>query len=274
VFATFDPDIPFTVQKSNSPVGCVNSDTIQELENGIVFLSNDGFYFYDGNNSTKISDKISPQIIGADFSKARATAQKSKNRYMCYLVDPDGEDIILIWDYALNAWTMYRDINISAIETAFINGTEEYLYIADSSGWTYRLDYGANDYPLGVQTAINSYYYTNWKPFSDIVMLKSVPMVVIYHTISGATITFSYSYDFDENDQYYEDIVMNGEAGLVWDEGNWDDDAWDATGGMLSVKNVDGRGRVMRFGFKNDNLNETFRIDGIGVFARGETYKA
>jgi hypothetical protein len=99
-------------------------------------------------------------------------------------------------------------------------------------------------------------------------------MVVIYHTISGATVQFTYSYDFDENDQYYEDMVMSGEEGLVWDEGSSDDEAWDATGGMLTVKNVDGRGRVMRFGFKNSVLNETFRIDGIGVFARGETYKA
>jgi len=165
-------------------------------------------------------------------------------------------------------------MNISAIETAFIDGKEERLYFCDSSGYVYQMDTGRNDYPLGVETAIDAFYYTNWKPFSDIVALKSVPSVIIYHTIDNSTILFTYSYDFNEDDQYYEDIDTSGESGLVWDEGNWDDLAWDSIGGMLTVKNIDGRGRVMRFGFKNSTLNQTFRVDGIGVYARAETYKA
>ena len=180
----------------------------------------------------------------------------------------------MIWDYSLNAWTLYRDINVSSIETAFIDGKTEYLYFCDSSGYSYLMDYGRNDFPLGVMTAIDAYYYTNWKPFSDIVALKSVPMVVVYHTIDNSTIRFTYAYDFNNDDQYYEDINTFGAAGLVWDEGLWDVGYWDATGGMLSVKHIEGRGRVMRLGFKNSTLNETFRIDGIGVYARGETYKA
>jgi hypothetical protein len=82
-----------------------------------------------------------------------------------------------------------------------------------------------------------------------------------------------YSYDFDTEDQYTENVEMMDEVGMLWDDGSWDDESWDAIGGMITVKNIDGRGRVVRLGFKNNNLGETFRIDGIGIYARGETFR-
>jgi hypothetical protein len=42
-------------------------------------------------------------------------------------------------------------------------------------------------------------------------------------------------------------------------------------GGSQQRRDLDGRGRVVRFGFKNMNLSETFQIDGLGSFAHLET---
>lgn len=270
VYPTFDPDIPFTVQKSNSSVGCVCAYSIQEVENGLVFLSQDGFYFYDGNNSYKLSDKVSETIKDYTLSSARSVVNKKKSQYRCALTDSSNNDVVMMWDYFNNAWTKRTGLNASAMARVFINGTEERNYFTDYAGYCYRMDYGLNDRPLGVDTAINAYYYTNWKPFSDLIIQKSVPKVVIYHQLTDGDLTFVYSYDFEETDQYAETFSMQGDD-LVWDEGNWDEETWQGSGGKAKRIDLTGRGRVVRMGFKNSALNETFRVDGLGIYVEGET---
>ena len=43
--------------------GCVAAGTIKETPYGVVWMANDGFYLYDGQNASKISDSIDP-IMG------------------------------------------------------------------------------------------------------------------------------------------------------------------------------------------------------------------
>jgi hypothetical protein len=274
VFYTSDADIPFIVQKANSAVGCVASESIQEVQNGLVFLSQDGFYFYDGNNSYKLSDKIteSPGLNDYSFTTARSCVQNNKNRYYCSLKKSSSAVYaVFLWDFFNNAWSLYKGLTVTAMARAFINGTDERPYFADSSGYTYRFDYGANDYPLNVATAINAYYYTNWKPMQDLVLQKGVPQVVLYHTVQDGNLTFAYSYDFESTDQYTETISMQG-SGMIWDTDEWDDASWAGTGGKSYRIDLTGRGRVMRIGFKNSTLNHTFRVDGLGLYVRGETF--
>jgi hypothetical protein len=275
VFATFDPDIPFTVEKSNSPNGCVSAYSIQDVQNGLVFLSQDGFYYYDGNNSMKISDKITPTLREYDLSTARSVVYYDKNLYMCSVKSAsDDTYAIFVWNFFLNAWSLYKGMSPSAICRVYVNGSEERIYFADQAGWFYRMDTGVDDYPLGVQTAINAYYYTNWKPFDDLVTQKSVPILILYHRIDTTNLQFIYSYDFEADDQYSETLSLLGNTNttnLLWDDGNWDDNEWATQGGTFQPINLTGRGRVVRFGFKNNVIGDTFRIDGIGVQARGET---
>ncbi|KKM14542.1 hypothetical protein LCGC14_1705110, partial [marine sediment metagenome] len=84
---TGDADVPFILPgggKSNSTVGCVAPFSVQTVDNGLVFMSYDGFYFYDGINSFKISDKITTTLLALNrgkFTNARSLVQKDKNRY-------------------------------------------------------------------------------------------------------------------------------------------------------------------------------------------------
>ena len=57
---------------------------------------------------------------------------------------------------------------VASMTSVYVSGIEERIYFGDYSGFVYRMDTGADDYPLNVQTAINSYYYTNWKHYDDI----------------------------------------------------------------------------------------------------------
>jgi len=75
LFFTGDSTLPFVYTVSNSPsVGCIAPYSIQEVENGLVFLSYDGFYYYDGSNAYKMSLQIQNTISGlnqTDLANAR-----------------------------------------------------------------------------------------------------------------------------------------------------------------------------------------------------------
>ena len=275
IFFTGDNDIPFVVQKSNSHVGCVAPFSVQEVDNGLVFLSADGFYYYDGNNSYKISLNIQNTLSGYNttrFNQAVSLRQKGKNRYMCALPSSGqtNNDSVIVWDWELNAFSIYKDMAIASMVIVWVDALSERLYFGDYSGFVYRMDTGSGDYPLNVQTAIDSYYYTNWKHYDDIINQKGVPNVVIYYQTSNSVLTFAYSYDFESSDTYSQTFSLaTGTA--VYGSAIWDTDIYAGAGGLQQRRDLDGRGRVVRFKFANSTLGETMQIDGIGYFAHLET---
>lgn len=278
VFFTGDPDIPFILPgggKSNSAVGCIAPFSIQEVDNGLVFLSYDGFYFYDGNNSYKISDKITTTLDGYSstrFINAVSLVQKDKNRYMCAL-STSGQtehDRVVVWDYFNNAWSLYVGLSPSYMATFYVDGVDERPYFGDYDGYTYRMDYGTDDNPLKVATKITSYYYTNWRAYSDLVDQKGISNVYIYYTQSNSVLTFSYTYDFELGDQYSQTLYL-GSSGDVYGSAIWDVATYASEGGAVKRVDLTGRGRVVRFKFSNSIIDESFRIDGFGQLAHLET---
>lgn len=275
---TGDPDIPFILQgggKSNSDVGCVASFTIQEVTNGLMFLSFDGLYYFDGSNSTKVSDRINPTILGLNttrLSQARSMVQHNKHRYLFSVPSSSSStnDTIITWDWYLNAFSIYSGINAASMCTTFASGYVEKIYFGDYAGFYYQMDTGSNDNPLNVSTAINSYYYTNWKPFQNIMDEKAIPNVVLYYQSNNAVLTFAYSYDFNGADTYSLTLSTGGSTD-VYGTGVYGTATYAGTGGDQQRIDLNGRGRVIRFKFANNNISETFRIDGLGQLPNMET---
>lgn len=276
LFFTGDATLPFVYLVSNSPtVGCVASYSIQEVENGLVFLSYDGFYYYDSNNSYKMSLQIQNTINGLNLSNiqsARSLKQRQKNRYMCAVTSASSNtnDTIIVWDWVLNAFSLYAGIYPSAMRTCYIGGYQEELFFADFNGYTYQMDTGVNDYPQGVATAISAFYWTNWKSFGDAMLQKCSPNVTIYYEANNATLTFGYSYDFDSGIDYQYSFSM-AISGSLWDTAIWDTSTWAGSGGLYKRQDLDGRGRVVRYYFSNSNMSEQMQIDGLASFVNVET---
>lgn len=278
LFFTGDAALPFVSLISNSPtIGCMSPYTIQEVENGIVFLSHDGFYYYDSNNSYKMSLQIQPTIDGLNksfnaFNGSRSLKQRNKNRYMCAVTSASSNvnDTVIVWDWVLNAFSVYTGLSPSAMRTCFISSHNEQIYFCDYKGWTYQMDTGVDDYPLGVQTAISSYYWTNWKTFGDAMLQKGVANVTIYYESNNSILTFGYSYDFDTGIDYQNTFSMaTGTA--VYGSAIWDSSVYAGTGGQYMRQDLKGRGRVIRFYFANANLSEQMQIDGLASFVHVET---
>ena len=285
VFFSGDADLPFIMPgggKSNSVVGCISPFSIQEVENGHVFLAHDGLYYYDGDNSYKLSYRIS-KTLTEDMSITKVNdgvslVHKDKNRYMLALssAGKTTHDRVIVWDYFNNAFSVYSGINASAMTSVFVSGFQERPYFADYNGITYQMDTGTDDYPYStattslVQTAINGYYYTNWKTYEDLCDQKGIPHTYIYYQSSNSVLTFSYSYDFETSDQYTQ--TLNLASGVaVYGTAIYGTDIYCGTGGASQRRDLTGRGRVVRFKYGNNTIGETFQIDGMGSFVHAET---
>lgn len=275
VFFTGDSTVPFILPgggKSNSPVGCVAPFSVQEVDNGHVFLSYDGLYFYDGLNSYKISDRISDRIItnfkSSQFVNAQSLVQKDKNRYWCTFTNTSSTTNaeLIVWDYFNNAFSHYKGMEPSSMATFYVNGDEERPYFCDYKGWCYRADTGIDDYPANVTTAISSHYYTNWRSFGDLVDKKGIPHIVIYHQITDSILTLAYSYDLETGDQHTQTFSL-ATSGDVYDTAEYDDATYAKEGGDIHRRDLTGRGRLVRLKFANSKQGETFQIDGIGTMA-------
>jgi len=275
VYFTGDSTIPFQMKKSSSPVGCTVFSSIQAVEGGLVFFSTDGFYYYDGVTSTKISDRITTTIDGfnsTNFTKIRSLAYRKKNMIQ-WTFTSSGEtqsDKVVVWDYYNNAWSVYDGVNASAMATFMVSGVDERPYFADYNGFVYRADTGTNDAPLNTSNSIDAYYYTNWKSYDDVVNQKATPHTYIYHTDQNAVLSFAHSFDFEDGDTYTQTFNMT--AGTdVWDTATWDTAKWVGSGGKIKRLDLTGRGRVVRYKFANSATSETFRIDALGQLAHQET---
>jgi hypothetical protein len=238
-------------------------------------MSYDGLYYYDGNNSYKISLQIQSTILSYNttrFNQARSMRQKNKNRYFIALPSNGSttNDVVIVWDYQLNAFSLYSGIAASSMCTVYNSAVDERIYFGDYAGFVYRMDTGTDDYPANTQTAINAYYYTNWKNYGDITDQKGIPNIVIYYQTNNAVLTLVYSYDF-ENADTYSQTFSTATSSSVYGSAVYGTGTYAGIGGGQQRRDLDGRGRVVRLGFKNNTIGETFQIDGMGSLVHLET---
>jgi hypothetical protein len=275
---TGDADFPFILPgggRSSSAIGCVAPWSMAQIEEGVIFVSYDGIYLFDGTTSYKLTDKIRDTFLGLNvpnFKQVESTINRKKN--MVYFAFPSGatNDTILCWNYFLNAWSVYKGLAPAAMETAYVGGVDERPCFADYGGFVYRMDSGPDDYPLNVRTAIDGYFWTNWKTMDDLVNKKGIPEVVVYYAQSESTLTFAYAYDFTVGEQFSSTFRTIPADAFLWGSGLWGVDNWTgATGGGVIRRDLTGRGRVVRFKIANNTVGETFRIDGFGSLAQLDT---
>lgn len=273
---TGDPDIPFVVQKTPSHVGCASGHTIQEVNNGLIFLSQDGFYYFDGANSFKLSDKITPTLMvdmnQSRFQHAVAVYHKSVNRYICSMTAAGGSthNRNIVFDTANKAWSVYSGLAANAYTNVYTSDGET-VYFGDYSGYCYLMNTGTNDKPLNVTTAIPCYYKTKWFSFDDLVDQKGVPHVVVYYNYTNATMNFGYSFDFEDLTQYSIPFSL-ATSGSLYGTATYGSGTYAGSGGYMQRLDLTGRGRVVRFTFENNTASETFQINGFGAQVHLETH--
>src|SRR6185503_19253033 len=112
--------------------------------------------YFDGNNSQKISDRISTTIQGyntTQFDECCSMYQHSKNRYWLAMpgASSSTNNVVITWDTFNNALSIYDGMAPSSMTMIYNSGIDERPYWGDYSGFVYRGDIGDNDNPLGVE---------------------------------------------------------------------------------------------------------------------------
>jgi hypothetical protein len=271
---TGDRDVPFIRVRTASSVGCVAPYSIQEVDNGLVSLSYDGIYYFDGNNSYKVSDRLNTttDLNSTTLVNASSLTYKVDSQY--WLSVPSSastnNDTMIVWDYSNNAMAKWNGMSAKSMATFWVDNVDERPYFGDYSGFVYRGATGVDDYPLGVQTAINSYYYTNWRHEDTLSEDKATAHVNIFFQLSNSVLTFVYSYDFEDTDQYSGTFSM-ASGGALYGIDMYGTGVYGGSGGGYVRRDLTGRGRVVRYGFKNNSIGESFQIDGIGLVVQLET---
>jgi hypothetical protein len=82
--------------------------------------------------------------------------------------------------------------------------------------------------------------------------------------------TFTYSYDLQDTDTYSSTFSMAAGSSL-YGTAVYDTDTYAGSGGSVIRRDLTGRGHLIRLGFKNSTISETFRIDGFGNEANLDT---
>lgn len=88
---TGDLDRPLDFQPRVSGKGCVAEPTARTVYGGVMYLGEDGVEFFDGNNATKVSAAIDPELLPLDMTRIgeySATYNPMLQRY--YLFTPSG----------------------------------------------------------------------------------------------------------------------------------------------------------------------------------------
>jgi len=132
-------------------IGCIAPNSIQTIENTIIFLTGHGVYAFDGSVFTKLSNPINKDFLNLKetlLPYAQSVYNKAKNQY--WLICPNKtyskNSIIFIYDLNRNIWLPpYTDINFSFLGK-YLDGNDETVLIGgDYNGYLYEADKGTCD---------------------------------------------------------------------------------------------------------------------------------
>lgn len=142
-------------------VGTVAQATVQAVEGGLIFLSEDGFYFYDGTpNIKRISDPIQSYIEQINPSRtpyAQAVVWRTKHYYLCAVsvgAESSSNNYVFAYDYEQQAWWVWDGWDVQCWYQVDGVGLKEELYYLDRFGRGYQLGYGATDNGTPIETEI------------------------------------------------------------------------------------------------------------------------
>lgn len=158
-------------------VGTVAPNSVKPVNGGLMFLGEDGFYFFDGTpNIKRLSDPVKTYI--SDINPARApfaqgVVWRTKQHYIC-AVSSRGEDqnndLIFAYDIQNGGWQVWTGWDVQCWLQIDGVGLEEELWWTDSYGRAYQVDRKTQS-DNGAE--IDSWFITTRWGFNDVVTKTS-----------------------------------------------------------------------------------------------------
>jgi hypothetical protein len=214
--------------------GCVANSTIQAVRNNLVFLSEDGFYAFDGSSELKkLSDPVSEYVETIRQSTVGLAASvnwSTKSLYMCSVktsyrpsartssgVQGHLNDTTFVYDYKNGTWWIWRGFEPTCWMLDEDASDLQTLWFTDCFSRLYRFDHGRTDYGEAISWNFTTHRFGY---YDDVVRrLRKVRLIgnnlareidvlpLPNDAIKGTTGTIDFT---DENEVEYGDAVTEG----------------------------------------------------------------
>lgn len=135
-------------------IGCLSHRSIIKTEGGVFFNGNDGIFFTDGVNCSKMSQIIDPFFVNIDSTKSRSTIDSKNRKYLFYMTD-GSVNYCLAFSYEFKEWFIWDVLNMS--KGIYQKNDKTVFFSNSSSVYKFTGLYSDNG------SAISAYYKTNWE---------------------------------------------------------------------------------------------------------------
>lgn len=116
-----------SLQDANLEYGCLSNQAIATFDNKLWFMDSKGICEFNGNNVSIVSEKIAVYLNACDKTTARFYHLKKYNQVWCIVKNTTlNQYKNFVYDYLLDAWTIYDNFDITGGSNLFTNGRNEY----------------------------------------------------------------------------------------------------------------------------------------------------
>lgn len=271
----------FVLNDVTTNVGCLASDSVQEIDGDLLFLSQDGFRPISGTDrigdvqlevvSKKIQRLVTEEIISNDMSEVCSVLVRSKSQARFFLSSPTKDTVstfgILgcLRDYPNGSiaweWSRLKGISAACAASKYI-GASEYILHGDYDGNVFRQESG-NDFN---GNPIEAIYSTPFLDFGDAGVRKTMRKIRLFVRPEGTMqINAKLVYDWEEPNKLNPDtygIEGNLSGGSFYGSAIYGTGEYSGGTTPVLISNVEGSGFSVQIKYSTVDTNPSYTIQG------------
>ena len=272
----------FNLQPITLDIGCVDTDTIQEIGGDVMFLGPDGLRLLSGTdrigdfglaNVSKTIQKEVTRFISTNTSFASVVIRgKSQYRILGYTPNITQENAQGILGTQFSgqggegmAWAETRGIRAYVADSRFYQNTETIVF-ANDDGYLYQMEDGNNFDGANIQTT----FATPFMPINDPRVRKTFYKAYLYTDPQGSvSFDMSLKLDFDQKDSIQPTEIdfanSTGQVAFYGQASYGSTEVYSTKLLTLFETQLIGSGFTGSIQFESDSTDPPFSLDAITI---------
>ena len=260
-------------------VGCLSHHSIEELQNQLIFLSEQGIYAIDASSSlVELSSLVAPLFRDPDLVKKRAITINWTNENLILFHIPKEavgntiytsiNSLILVYDYYKKAWLKWTNIDMAAGAANYQNN----LFFIDRNVSSSNLKsmsnsnstFDFNDH----EQAVDFEYQTNWESLGEVTVPKKFLRLKCYafdtdktFESPGFKVDVAVEHDYVPFELGTINLDFGRSAGAGWGIEPWGEFRWGSVAAsFIKTKLNSKKAKSLKLIFKNNTQSENILI--------------
>ena len=210
-----------SMRKSTGSKGALSSRSIAVDENSIYFVSDDGFYQFNGSSDEKLSARISP-LFDACGHKTNISPIVWKNQVRFYMASQGStnNDICAIFDKDLKEWLLDTDVHVN--RALYYNDADDDHQLVEFSSQraiAYFAEHGYNSLGAPIDFEYRLKYDSMKSPMQKKRLRRFYP--ILQGVDSTFILQLAMDKDFEDSPKVKKQLLTTN--GAKWGEFKWGD---------------------------------------------------